>query len=315
MNTCTPNIFIPGAQKSGTSSIANYLNSHPSCVLANPKEPGVFSRDREYLIDDTYSKYFTCSYNVTESRFLIDASTSYMTDKNAPLRIRQTLDSEPYFIFILRNPVYRTISAYWHLYKRGHEKRLLKDIFNFSSNDKGLVLQNESNEIEKSINQNLIHHTTYVGKYDDPYWPFRYIRNSCYTNDLLRYYELFSKDKILILTFDDLINDPFSTYDIILSFLNIKNFYPSDLGSIYNSTLIPKSSTLINTMKILNRATGISGILTKTGTTHLIEKILYKKKPTTPFWVKNKLYNLFQKEIDDVSKILNRPSLNFEWSL
>ena len=38
LNT-SPNLFIVGAAKSGTTSLHNYLNQHPDVFMCTPKEP------------------------------------------------------------------------------------------------------------------------------------------------------------------------------------------------------------------------------------------------------------------------------------
>ena len=41
----TPNFFIVGAAKSGTSSVARYLAEHPQVFMSPIKEPSYFARD------------------------------------------------------------------------------------------------------------------------------------------------------------------------------------------------------------------------------------------------------------------------------
>ena len=39
-----PNLYIPGAGKSGTSSLHEYLHQHPQVFMSRVKEPHYFSR-------------------------------------------------------------------------------------------------------------------------------------------------------------------------------------------------------------------------------------------------------------------------------
>jgi hypothetical protein len=41
----TPNFFIVGAAKSGTTSVARYLAEHPQVFMSPIKEPSYFARD------------------------------------------------------------------------------------------------------------------------------------------------------------------------------------------------------------------------------------------------------------------------------
>jgi hypothetical protein len=45
MNTIKPNFFIVGAQKAGTSTIADALNRHPDVYMSPIKEPCFFAKD------------------------------------------------------------------------------------------------------------------------------------------------------------------------------------------------------------------------------------------------------------------------------
>ena len=45
MATRTPNFFIAGAAKSGTTSLARYLEEHPQVYMSPIKEPSYFARD------------------------------------------------------------------------------------------------------------------------------------------------------------------------------------------------------------------------------------------------------------------------------
>jgi hypothetical protein len=38
----TPNLFIIGAMKSGTTTLHEYLDSHPEIAMSRIKEPGYF---------------------------------------------------------------------------------------------------------------------------------------------------------------------------------------------------------------------------------------------------------------------------------
>ena len=41
-----PNLFIPGAAKSGTTSLHNLLNQHPEICMSSVKEPGYWKNEK-----------------------------------------------------------------------------------------------------------------------------------------------------------------------------------------------------------------------------------------------------------------------------
>ncbi len=131
-----PAVCIIGAQKAGTTTLAYLLDQHPSIVLSNPKEPHFYSSQWDRGVE----WYRSCF--ATDSGVLIDASTSYtmarlseksgLADETVPQRIHK-LSPESKFIYIMRDPVDRMFSAYWHTVRAGDEKRDLRDAVNHNS--------------------------------------------------------------------------------------------------------------------------------------------------------------------------------------
>ena len=140
-----PRGYIIGAQKAGTTTLAFLLDQHPGITLSTPKEPDFFTRHWPNGLD-WYRGRFS-----GDAGFLIDASTSYSMapdraaaapDRAAaapadgdgfqplagvPERIR-SLRPDARFVYILRNPVERTYSAYWHSVRAGEETRPLNQV-------------------------------------------------------------------------------------------------------------------------------------------------------------------------------------------
>lgn len=136
-----PRGYIIGAQKAGTTTLAFLLDQHPGITLSTPKEPDFFTRHWPNGLD----WYRGCFGG--DAGFLIDASTSYSMAPDraaaAPDRAASGDDFEPLagvperirslrpdarFVYILRNPVERTYSAYWHSVRAGEEKRPLAQV-------------------------------------------------------------------------------------------------------------------------------------------------------------------------------------------
>ncbi len=49
-----PNFLVIGAQKSGTSSLHQYLLLHPDVAMCNTKEPEFFVEERNNLMDEDF---------------------------------------------------------------------------------------------------------------------------------------------------------------------------------------------------------------------------------------------------------------------
>jgi hypothetical protein len=126
-----PLCYLIGAEKSGTTTLAYLLNQHADIGVSNPKEPNYYS----FEWDRGRDWYHTC-FDESSENVLLDASTSYtlaevcedadrVADDTIPKRIK-ALRPDARFIYILRDPVQRTISAYHHYVRSGREKRDFK---------------------------------------------------------------------------------------------------------------------------------------------------------------------------------------------
>jgi hypothetical protein len=122
-----PSVFLVGAQKSGTTTLAHLLDMHPSVSVAVRKEPMYFSHHFRKGAD-----WYRNQFAGDEQAVWIDASPTYTL---APLR--DPLPDDEYravpgrlkalcpdarFIYVLRDPVERTYSGYWHAVRHGVEK-------------------------------------------------------------------------------------------------------------------------------------------------------------------------------------------------
>jgi hypothetical protein len=125
-----PKAFIIGAQKAGTTSVADLLEQHPQIVLSNPKEPDFFNVNWDRGLDWYRSRFSR------HDAVLLDASVSYAMaaarewergrEAEVPQRI-QSISPDARFIYIVRDPAERCYSAYWHDVRAGREKGSLRD--------------------------------------------------------------------------------------------------------------------------------------------------------------------------------------------
>lgn len=130
MSRATPKVFLIGAQKCGTTSLAKLLSSNTSICVSQPKEPNYYTNNFDRGAE-WYRSCFSESGKVD-----IDASTTYtmcpLSDRalkikpgrasqvGVPARIfRDSPDAR--FLYIIRDPVKRLYSNYWHNVKYGYE--------------------------------------------------------------------------------------------------------------------------------------------------------------------------------------------------
>src|SRR5579863_331121 len=119
--------------KSGTTYLADLLATHPSIFMCSPKEPCHFVHPEQlkFLWPGAWAKRYWANQEAYLSLFrtagaaaVIGEASVYYTHlplaSGVPERIHQFC---PYarFIYIMRDPVERTISHYWHRV-RWHEE-------------------------------------------------------------------------------------------------------------------------------------------------------------------------------------------------
>jgi hypothetical protein len=116
-----PNIFLVGAPKCGTTSIAAWLSDHPQVFMSSPKELDFFDTDIEHGYRDTldrYERYF--AGKAAGHVYSGEASTGYLRSRIA---VRNILDYSPNARFIvgLRSPVELAVAWHWHGVMAGWE--------------------------------------------------------------------------------------------------------------------------------------------------------------------------------------------------
>jgi len=132
-NSIYPDFLIIGAQKSGTTWLWEMLNQHPETDLPQKKEHHFFSKTHKY--NTGFEQYLKIFKNISPFKITGEGSTSYLydrvrknihmeyknvkIDKNLPSIPELIIKEMPHIkiVIILRDPVKRAISAYYHFMK------------------------------------------------------------------------------------------------------------------------------------------------------------------------------------------------------
>ena len=114
-----PDFIIIGCQRGGTTSLYNYITSHPDVEPASQKELHFF----DYNFDkglDWYKDQFP------DNKITGETSPYYIIHPHAPRRIAQA-KPDVKILILLRNPGDRAYSHYNLEVKIGHEKLSFED--------------------------------------------------------------------------------------------------------------------------------------------------------------------------------------------
>lgn len=116
-----PNLLVIGAMKASTTLFCQLLGEHPAIWFPVEKEPHYFTSPR-YGTAEAWAAYLKHFRACPPGRTIIgDGSTGYSKIPEygpTPQRVRETL-GQPKLIYILRDPVDRSISNYKHSYALG----------------------------------------------------------------------------------------------------------------------------------------------------------------------------------------------------
>jgi hypothetical protein len=120
-----PNLILGGAQKSGTTTLHHLLASHPQIFFPRqPQEIHFFDLEENYRKGlGWYARLFA---GWRGEPVVAQTSPLYLYERTAAPRIRAArIDAR--FVFLLRNPVDRAWSHYWHEVRYGWERLTFRE--------------------------------------------------------------------------------------------------------------------------------------------------------------------------------------------
>lgn len=208
MRPVKPNFFIVGAPKCGTSSMFQYLKDHPEVFMPWLKEPHFFGSDlraAKYIRDE--AKYLALFQEATGYKRVGEGSTWYLYSKRAAREIH-AFDPSARIIVMLRNPVELVYSMHGHNLYMGSE-----DIADFGAALRAQPERKKGHRIPKpeALRDGLFYYD--VGKF---------------TDQVQRYLDVFGRENVHIVLFDDLKRDTPGVYRDTLRFLEVdETFVPN----------------------------------------------------------------------------------------
>lgn len=128
-----PNLVIIGASKCGTTSLHYYLSLHPEIFMARLKELNFFVLERNW---HKGIKWYDSQFK-TKRKIRGETSPSYSQCtrfKGVPRRMHSIVPDTK-LIYLIRDPLERTLSHYFHSYSEGVERGAITEALkDFKSN-------------------------------------------------------------------------------------------------------------------------------------------------------------------------------------
>jgi len=281
-----PNFFIVGAPRAGTTTLYEFLNQTKRVYMSPKKELHYFSQslNPSHLTRPTRdkTKYLKLFNKVTDETAIGEASTSYLYDPKASELIHKTVPNAK-IIISLRDPVERAYSNY--LQRVGSGKT-----YSFSE------------AIQQALNSK------------DNFYNGVIVQGGWYYNEVKRYLELFGKENVKILIFEEFIQNPKKTAKEVLEFLGVNEEPPESIELLHNLPTKPRgklATTLLQSKKLRK-----FGKLVLSGSTELIiaKQVLGKKitKPEIAKKDRDFLENLYSDDAKNLQKILKK-KMPWKW--
>ena len=110
-----PNLFILGAAKCGTTTLHSYLIAHKEIFMSEIKELGFFVPEFSYQPKEL-SWYLSLFEQAENYRYIGESSTHYtkVPFYDGVAERVYMFAPEARLIYIVRDPIERAISHYWH---------------------------------------------------------------------------------------------------------------------------------------------------------------------------------------------------------
>lgn len=293
-----PNFLVVGFPKCGTTSLHYYLNEHPEIFMPKQKELHFFTCDKLKALDsgpkddlvskfhiDKLSSYKKIFNEARSDQIIGEVSPSYINYPNLSIPRIKKLLGNPKIIILLRDPIERAYSNYLHLVREEREHLSFYE-----------ALQVEEERQEANFSD---------------FWYYKF--NSTYADKINAFNDNF--DEQLILTLEELKENPEMTLKKIYSFLNVdESFCPKGIGKSYNQGGSYKQNLITRFFFRQSKFRDFlkSNLTITPGMKHLKQKIISRFKQETPEIDERSLYLMGKEFKEDVKKINQNFDLNTE---
>ncbi len=214
-----PDFIIIGAAKCGTTSLHSYLQQHPQIYLCSQKETFFFINEsvrfklKPWGAVTEFEDYLAFFEGAPINSIVGEISTNYYAYSESA-KLIQNLIPQVKIIAILRDPADRAFSHYSMFVSAGHEK---EDFSNFIEKDN------------------------------------RYVTKGFYYSELLPFFEVFEKEQIKVLLFDDLCKNPIGFMQDLFRYVGVDDQFIPDMSKKSRQGGLPKNKTMSSLLTKPNR--------------------------------------------------------------
>lgn len=224
-------LIIGGTTKAATTSLFFYLADHPQVCAANMKETGFFLNAEypyplplKYRFEDGLEKYEVFFRHCSDARLRVEATPDYLYSPGTPQKVKESLPQVK-LMFILREPVSRLVS--W--YRFAKQTGALPKTFSFEA-----YVQEQLTAIEG-------------GSLNAPQH-MRALEQGRYSLYLKPYFQLFGRERVCVILYEDFIRNPRQVMLEISFFARVNpTFFDTFEFKVFNETQVMKNPSVHRT--------------------------------------------------------------------
>lgn len=197
-----PDFFIVGAPKCGTTAMSDYLSTHPE-VFMGRKEMHFFGRDLRFAPQfyRRNEREYLAEFDGANSHQLIgEASVWYLFSETAASEIK-AFNSEARILVMLREPV-EILHSLFHA-------------FRYDGNEPLRTFEEALDAEPDRLVGRRIGRQTYFAQ------GLVYHEAARFASQLQRYFDVFGRERVQVVLFEDLTADPAAVYREVLDFLDV----------------------------------------------------------------------------------------------
>ncbi|SRR5229473_3235002 len=287
-----PNFFIVGGPKCGTTALYSYLRNHPQIFMCPIKEPQFFASDilgHQRRIQ-TLPEYLDCFRDAGKKKSIGEASTAYLGSRVAASEIKVF---SPYaqIIVMLRNPV--------DVMYAQHSERVFSNVEHILDFEAAL----NSKEIRRwrsgpFKNQAMIR--------------LEYRELSRFAEQVQRYFDVFGRERVHVIIYDDFKIDTSSVLRGVLNFLGVTSDYQTPLR-VFNANRRARSMAVQDFLRhppkgLRSFARMVLPDNLRSGLVECVRKlnILYEPRPPLNHTLRERLQKELEPEVEQLSRLLDR---------
>ncbi len=305
-----PNCLIIGAPRSGTTSLYEYLNSHPDTYMSPVKEPDFFAspaldavycsdpsceRDTEELtraklaLEAELSRYEALFEGSGAAKVRAEASAIYLAHPTAAEHIHRTIP-EAKLIAVLRDPTERIYSHYVH----GSRIR---------AEWGGQITWDEfMHAVDRALDEGCPE----TAESEPQIW----VRSGFYSRHLARWRALFPEEQLRVYLFEDLVNDTRGLMAKIFAYLDIDPTHVLPTTEAFNASVVPRNPSLFALFTrrnpVMRFARSASPTFVRAAAMRTRNQMLASGKPATDQGLREKCLQIYRADIEQLQELLGR---------